>query len=77
MNAINPNAPRQKIYFEKVAYFSERKSAHQNTTFLTQFTTNSPRFTITKHHKNLKNPAKSPIRPLQKNILQIPQNSSG
>jgi hypothetical protein len=43
--------------------FGRQKSVVQAPRFTMQFTTTSPRFTIKKHHKNAKTPAKTTLHP--------------
>src|SRR5207302_6297989 len=51
-----------QINRKKEKNFQHPKNVVQAPRFTTQFTTTSPRFTTTKHHKIAKPPAKTPLR---------------
>jgi hypothetical protein len=71
-------SPSKNIFQNRRKIFTRQKSVVQTPRFTTQFTTTSPRFTITKHHKNTKTPCKNASSPQNKfSANSQPQKPSG
>jgi hypothetical protein len=60
-----PWQPHENKLQKPVPFFQAQKYGCFPTTFTTQFTTTSPRFTTTLHHKIRKNPCKTATPPHQ------------